>query len=179
LQYEEREQPYPNVRESRVGRRYDTDPTVHKWLFNPKEVLSEVEKYLRGQVYDPKTKSWKQVRHALLNEDGIQTILLLLSPYASKVFSMSHLTEERIKQMVYEFNNDMIILIGTDLDNSFELDQKHRSLIIRLIGDMVYATLRKALEGLSLGIIRDTTEAREVINPRQGGGLFGFLRRGR
>ena len=40
--------------------RYEMDGSVHKWLFDPDTVLREIEKTLRGVVYDKTTKTYKQ-----------------------------------------------------------------------------------------------------------------------
>lgn len=167
-----------NRKETYVGRRYDTDPAVHRWLYSSKDILLEVEKYLRGQQYDPKLHEWVQVRKPIMSEDGINTTLLALNPYASKLFSMSHFEEGVIKQLVHSFNKDIIILIGTDMNDELGIDPKHKSVVVRMLGNIVYATLRKALKGLSLGVVKDTEETREVrTTDSQQGGFLGIFRR--
>jgi|24BtaG_2_1085350.scaffolds.fasta_scaffold00463_5 hypothetical protein len=162
--------------ETAVGTRYNVDSSVHKWLFNPKEVLLEIEKYLKGQEYDRKKHQWVIVRKPIGNEDFRNAVLLTLNPYASKVFSMSDFTDAVINHMAHEFETDLICLIGADYENEFELDEKFSSMVVRLLGDVVYATLRKANKGLSLGIFRDTVEKKEVV---QEGGKSGFKLFGR
>ena len=39
--------------------RYELDATIHKWMFNNDEVLKEVERSLRGQVYNREAKRWE------------------------------------------------------------------------------------------------------------------------
>ena len=176
--YEEGQNPV-NVKEQVVGRRFTADPSIHKWLFNPKDIILEVEKFMKGEIYDRRTHTWVQKRKPLMNEDGINSILLLVSPYASKVFSMSHFSDARIKKMSYEFGCDLIILIGTDLENDFDFDEKQMSVVVRLITNIVYSTLRKAIEGLSLGILRDTTQSREVYGKESGGGIMSIFKKWR
>jgi len=136
-----------------------------------------VENYLRGYKYDRKTHKWVRAREPLLSEYGINTIIMTLTPYVSKVFSMSHFEEKRIKQMTHSFNKDLILLIGTDTDNRLGIKPEFRSMIVRLVGNMVYATLRKAYGGLSLGVVKDSTESREIRNVERSGGLFSRILR--
>jgi len=171
------EQVPSQIRTQETGRRYDVDPSIHKWLFNPKDIITEVEKSLRGQTYDRKEHKWVQVRKPILNDDGINSVLLNLSPYASKVFSMSHLSEKRIKKMAHQFTKEMIVLFGTDEHDELGIDVKQMSVIIKLVSNVVYSTLRKAYEGLSLGVIRDTEKGTEIRTLGKPGGLSGIFRK--
>ena len=53
--YEENFRPTQSTEITSVPR-YELDSTIHKWMFSNDEVLKEVERSLRGQVYNRKTR---------------------------------------------------------------------------------------------------------------------------
>ena len=149
--------------------RYELDATIHKWMFSNEEVLKEIERSLRGQVYNRKARKGEQALAPLLNDDGINMIVYILKPYTSNLFAFSSFTDSDIRIIMVQFMEDLIPMLGTETDN-FGIHDNHLSIIKRIVEDTVYATLRKAREGLSLGFLRDTQKTVETVG--KGGGRF-------
>jgi len=159
--------------------RWEVDPTIHKWMFSNVEVLKEIEKSLRGQIYDRKKRKWIQVLKPLLNDDGINMVIYILKPYTSTLFSFSQFSDKEISMTMMQFMEDLIPLLATECDN-FGIDENHLSIVKRVIEDTIYATLKKAEGGLSLGFLRDTQKTVETVGEKKGGfSLFGMFGRNR
>lgn len=160
-----------------MSRPREIDPTIHKWMFSNKEVLKELERSLRGQVYDRQKKRWVQALKPLLNDEGINLIIYILKPYTSTLFSFSNFKEEDIRLTMLQFMEDLIPLLGTECER-FGIDENHLSIIKRIVEDTIYATLRKAKDGLSLGFLQETQKTTEVIDGKKSGfSLFSFGKR--
>jgi len=166
--YEENFRPTQSTEVTSVPR-YELDSTIHKWMFNNDEVLKEIERSLRGQVYNRKTRKWEQTLTPLLNDDGINMVIYILKPYTSNLFSFSSFTNQDIKMLMLQFMEDLIPMLGTETE-IFGIDDNHLSMIKRIVEDTVFATLKKAQEGLSLGFLRDTQKTVETVG--KGGGGF-------
>lgn len=150
--------------------RYELDSTIHKWMFSNEEVLKEVEKSLKGQIYNRDTRRWEQALNPLLNDDGINMIIYILKPYTSNIFSFSSFSEKDIMFIMLQFMEDLIPLLATEAD-TFGIDDNNLSMIKRIIEDAVFATLQKAKDGLSLGFLRDTQKTVETVGGNRGGGF--------
>ena len=148
--------------------RYELDATIHKWMFNNDEVLKEVERSLRGQVYNREAKRWEQALNPLLNDNGINMVIYILKPYTSNLFSFSSFSEKDIMFLMLQFMEDIIPMLATEADN-FGIEDNHLSIIKRMIEDTVFATLKKAKDGLSLGFLRDTQKTVETVGGKGGG----------
>jgi len=159
--------------------RYELDPSVHKWLFDPDQVLREIEKTLRGVVYDKETRKYKKVFDPLLSDNGINMFLYFLRPYTSKIFSLSNFRSRDIDSIMLEFSIDLTAILGTEQD-FFGIDENHLSIVKRIVEDTIFANLRRALGGEGLALIRDTQKTVETVG--SGGGssalnVFGMFKR--
>ena len=156
--------------------RYELDGSVHKWLFDPDLVLREIERILRGVVYDPHTKNYNQVFKPLLTNEGINFFLYFLRPYTSRIFSLSNLTNEQINNIMLDFTTDLTVLLGTDTE-WFGVEENQLSVVTRIVTDTIFANLRRGLDGKGLDLIQNTQQTTEVVNtkgksPFNIGGLF-------
>jgi len=154
--------------------RYELDSSVHKWLFDCDTILSEIEKILRGVVYDIKSKSYIQVYHPLLTDEGINFFLAFLRPYTSKIFSLSNFESKQIEDILLNFETDLIVLLGTDTE-WFGVNENQLSVIIRIVSDTIYANIRRALNGKGLDLIQNTQQTTEVVNTKGGKSPFNLL----
>lgn len=158
--------------------RYEMDSAIHKWLFDPDTVLKEIEKTLRGLVYDKNTRTYKRAFMPLLSDDGINMFLYFLRPYTSKIFSLSNFTANDINIMMLEFSKDLTAMLGTETD-WFGIDENHLSIVKRIVEDTVYANLRRALNGEGLRLIKDTQKTVETVGGKSGSpfNIFGMFKR--
>ena len=158
--------------------RYEMDGSVHKWLFDPDAVLREIEKTLRGVVYDKTTKTYKQAFSSLLSDDGINMFLYFLRPYTSKIFSLSNFSEKNINSIMIEFSTDLTAMLGTEA-KWFGIDENHLSIVKRIVEDTIFANLRRALGGEGVKLIKDTQKTVETVGNSSGSPLniFGMFKR--
>ena len=154
--------------------RYELDSSVHKWLFDSDQVLREIERILRGVVYDMTSKGFVQAYRPLLTDEGINFFLAFLRPYTSKIFSLSNFEDNHIERILLDFETDLIVLLGTDTE-WFGVDENQLSVIIRIVSDTIYANIRRALHGKGLDLIQNTQQTTEVVNTRGGKSPFNLM----
>lgn len=143
--------------------RYELDGSVHKWLFDPDMVLKEIERTLRGVVYDRTRKEYIKVYEPLLSDEGINFFLYFLRPYTSKIFSLSNFEGKQIDAILLEFSIDLTVLVGTDAD-WFAVNENQLSMMVRIVEDTIWANIRRGLDGRGLDLIQSTQKTTEIVN---------------
>ena len=154
--------------------RYELDGSVHKWLFDSDTILREIERILRGVVFDVQLKGFRRVYEPLLTDEGINFFLAFLRPYTSKIFSLSNFEKQQIERILLELETDLIVLLGTDTE-WFGVNENQLSVIMRIVSDTIYANIRRALNGKGLDLIQNTQQTTEVVNSRGGKSPFNLL----
>jgi hypothetical protein len=152
------------------------------------EILADVERVIRGQFQV--NGEWKQARgmEPMINEKGINAILMLLRSRLTKIFILSDFDEEQISRMTISVGRNIVDDFSHNW-NKYELrDTAAASYILQIVCDTTYATLRKAKSGNYMKLLRQMHTIQEVQNvsqrpQQQESGLnplnFLFKRRGR
>ncbi len=130
------------------------------------DIIREVEHSLKAEILTFKDGSAVWYRPAnvkpLINDAGVNNILVVLRSHLSKVFSLSDLDERTIQHMTLSIGRDFI----EDLRDNWEIyeikDSPSASHITRLITNTVYATLRKGYNARYLNFLRSTQSIQEV-----------------
>lgn len=180
-------QAMPNSHASETSLQYQIDAN---------QILEELEHTLKGEVIiqntETNTISWvtPQNIRPLINEDGINSVLMLLRSRLNKIFILSDFSEENIRNMVEALGQAIIDDFYLNWTTYKIKDQAAASYIQNLICDTYFATLRKGHEGNYLKFLRSTQSIHEIQNynisqrnrtPSQedGGGMLDFFKRRR
>jgi hypothetical protein len=119
-----------------------------RWQLDAKDILAEFQHKMRGEVWshtDPNgNEVYKPEGKALMNEEGINSIMSLISARLSKVFIMSNFSESDINSMMIVFSYELITLMFNKY-TAFEIDKAFLPSITNYVEDLVYATLKRAL----------------------------------
>lgn len=136
----------------------DDSENLIKWQFNVEQSLIRIERTLRKQVpkRDPKTGGIYYAdcpQNQLLNEYGINEIMNLLSTYVNKEIILSCYDDKQINRIMEQFGEEVIDFVYTNMEK-FGLDteekKKHYPIVVMNIINLVDATYRKSLNGLTL-----------------------------
>jgi len=126
--------------------------TSLKFQLDSEEIIEELKEILLGKKpeFDSKTQTVKYVEGAglkLLNEKGINSIMVILRGRLNKIFILSDLEDEQIFSITKDVVENLKNAISLNIleGNSWEIrDLTAGSMILSLTGDTVFATLRKA-----------------------------------
>ena len=121
---------------------------IHKVILNNDELIDELMLTLQGQIIDTITNEIKQIGKPMVAEKTLSWMVGRLLPYTSKIFILSFLKDEVIRQMKYEFATDVIgdLMFPEDIG----VERKDRDYIKGLMIHTFGATIHKAENGETL-----------------------------
>lgn len=171
--------PYFNQQASESSLRYQLENA---------DILEDIEHSLKCEIlgYDPATG--KHIWYTppgitpLLNEQGINTVLATLRSRLTKVFALTDLDEDEIRNITISVSNNIIQDVRYNWDNYQIKDRAAASTIVNIVTDNVYASLRKSVNGKYLRFLTKTHTVSEIqTNNRspkggdEGGGIKGSV----
>ena len=145
-------------------------------LLDNTNTIEAIEHYLNGEEakINPVTKRWeyRQVRTPLVNKEGINKLLYILTPYLSPIFSLSNYKIDEISARCLELSKDLTWNLAV-MQEIYDINPNDLSLVKNMIINAVDANLRKAKDGNLVNIFSKTQSTREVISGGDKGSLFG------
>ncbi len=137
-----------------------------QYQINPTEILEEIENTLRGakaEVHQGQLV-WRipEGHRPIINERGLNSILMILRSRLTKIFILSDLEKEAIEQITISVGQNVIDDLYYNWDNYGIKDDAAASQILSLVTDTVFSTLRKAHQGNYLKFLRTTQSIQEV-----------------
>lgn len=149
-------------------------------------LLIHIESQLRGmQVVEFKDENgrkktkWERVTEPVMNDRGVQGVMLELRSFLDKNSIMTYLPdEEQLNALMIDFGENFFLLIGQNFEE-FEVRQSVIGPVSAQIINKVYLTLLRGLKGNEKqGVYRSTQTKRleqynvPVNDPRQMPGMF-------
>lgn len=147
-----------------IKQQENTNQELTQWQLSPLDIFDSIEHNLKGEVFNPNKNEWEQRGIRLMNDNGIRAVISHLYAGNSKIIYMSNLTEEEINKMAYNVMGNLSTLLGINLRN-FEIEQSNFFTILTLVGNTVFAGLKRALNGEERRALTSTRMVREIITP--------------
>lgn len=121
---------------------------VNEVILDNSYIIDELIRTLRGEVLDNTTnKIWK-VGTPLVKEESIGWLVARFNIYTSKVFSLSVLDEETVKQIIYEYETE--ISLELMFPERLGVARENRDYVKWLLVHSFVATIYKAFQGETL-----------------------------
>ena len=156
----------------------ESDAEVRAWitLLDNTSTVEAIEHYLNGEeaYIDPATKRWtyRRVRTPLVNKEGINKILYILTPYLSPIFSLSNYKIDEISARCLELAMNLTWNLAI-MQDRYDINPNDLSLVKNMVVNCTEANLRKAKDGNLVQIFSKTQSTREVISSGDRSGFFG------
>lgn len=148
----------------------DTGDLLNITLDN-RQLLMQFENTLRGriEVEDPKTREprYVQVFQPVMNEEGIQMVLQLLSGFINKNTILANMTLTQVKSF---WKYMMKALIGLMANNTtrFQVDVGRRSVVVRDIGTIMFQAMSRSVGAQERRDVYGRTKSIEHFQKTQG-----------
>lgn len=133
------------------------DDNIHIQL-ESNQLLERIEHFLRGDILTTDEdgnqffERQKDLTLVFLNEDGVNSIMLIISSYVDKIHSLSYYSEERIYEICGDLGDELATFIFCNYER-IGMDTHYKKsrykLIVLTILNMVESNYRKALKGLT------------------------------
>lgn len=149
-------------------------------MLKPVDILEEIEHKLRNERWTIKggRGSWFRGENnkALVNEDGINNILSLVSPLTSRSIILSYYEKGEIEIRLIKMLDDLCDSLKVNYKR-WEIDKNNLSTIVNIIWMLVEASMKRALYGGERDFLGKTTERRETIGAmdKNKGGWIGKI----
>jgi len=141
--------------------------TSNKYQLEYTEILDEIDHTLKSESPCRDARGqlvWRVpvgVR-PLINNKGVDNIVMILRSHLSKIFILSNLEQDTIEDMTITLGQNIIDDLYYNWERYGIKDTAAASTILCLVCNTVYATLRKGHKGEYLRFLSKTTQANEV-----------------
>ena len=98
----------------------------------------------------------------LINERGVNNIIVIFRSHLSKIFILSNLDQVTIEHITIQLGRNLIDDLNYNWKHYGIKDTAAASTIVNLVCNTVYATLRKGYNGNYLKFLSKTTMAQEI-----------------
>jgi len=162
-QYEEQPMPYQPVIQSG----HSTEGSL-RYQLDVNEIIDELEHNIRGETLgiDENTKkpAWYVPKGITpsINRIGVNSVITSLRSRLTKIFILSDFEERDIEEITCSVGEDVIDDFYYNWSKYQIKDTAAASMILHLITDTVYATLRKGFRGNYLKFLKSTHSIHET-----------------
>lgn len=146
------------------------NPSIIPLMLNPDDILDDFEHKLRGEKYDVETDSYKKVdpnQKPLLNEYGINEVLVNIRMFVNKVILTSDYDDRTIKMICHGFSDSFSKLIVSKY-TEWELSVENMEMLDIWVSEIVFSALQSAREaGMRKSIFTAVEERRSMVSPQE------------
>lgn len=150
------------------------DASFMQFRLDPEEVIQEILHYLRGERWSEATKAYTKVWKPKANEKGVNMIASILYSHLNKLFFDTQLSDEDIRRICLGIRVALIEQIFFNYIE-YEINPRDRGLLVRIVDNMIYAGMRRSLNGTMMkstgrqvqrveNVVEKPTETRSLFN---------------
>lgn len=110
------------------------------------DILEQIEMDLKGYDWNPMKKTYEKTREQMINNKGISVLITILKIEVNRTKILSDFNKEDIPRIMMEFENNIIEILENKY-KEWEIEFNYLSSIRIMLGNAVYATYKRALEG--------------------------------
>ena len=146
-----------------------------KFILDREKLPDRVKHELRGDRYIYSKQTWERAEKPRINDDGVDWIMSIISPYCDVAFTTTNLSKEEVNRFTKEM---MWAIIGKfeQCYKEFGIADSDLLPVTRLIEQVIFLNLSASREGMIIGQIMPRYSREERYEPmeRKGGFWSGF-----
>ena len=111
-------------------------------------IIYEIENTLRGRIQTANKEGvlvWAKIAAPVMNDEGIQATLQVLSGCISKNTILANLERQEVNRLMQFMYGGLVQLFAFN-SKRFELDSGRRSIILRQISTMIYQAMTRSVD---------------------------------
>jgi len=150
-----------------------TNEGTIQFQIQAQEIIEELEHLLRNEqlVYDVETgqEIWKAIEGTtpMINNKGICALMFSVKPNLTKIFILSDFERWEIENMVIDTAAAMLDLMEENWVEFGIHNTSEASVIVRVIQNAIFATLKKGYQGNYLKFLRTVQTVQDVTHHTQ------------
>jgi len=146
---------------SSMPRQDKTD--LHRWQLDTTDIIYFIEHTLKGDVYNEGTALWEKRYRQIINDVGLNEIMICITSHLNKNITLSNLSEDAVNRLAKETTADVINKLGMGF-GKWGLDFGSLNTVVYLIDHNIYAMLQRAKNGTTLQFLQTTQRFTEHYN---------------
>ncbi len=134
---------------------------LNEIFLDPTFIIDELINTLRGKIIDSVNQNIIELEPAV-QEKAISFLVSRILPYTSKLFALSNLDEDKIREMVYEFESSL----AADLlyCEQYGIRRSDRDFIHTLTVQTMESTIRRAKDGVTMKRMLSQHQIKEITS---------------
>ncbi|MEM2175491.1 MAG: hypothetical protein QXI58_07735 [Candidatus Micrarchaeia archaeon] len=130
---------------------------------NPEKICEYIEQTLDGKHYDPITGTWKPSKYAKkISSEGIAEIMLRIRSIINPNTVYSNLDDNTIRKITIDFAKELARFLAINY-KKYGMEVADIGKVVNFCANMVYITLTRGNEALTIRLIRTAIQTRELI----------------
>ncbi|MEM2146461.1 MAG: hypothetical protein QW279_13950 [Candidatus Jordarchaeaceae archaeon] len=130
---------------------------------DPEKICDYIEQILEGKRYDPTTGTWKPVKYAKkISSEGVSEIMLRIRSIINPNTVYSNLDDETIRKITIDFAKELARFLAVNY-KKYGMEVADIGKVVNFCANMVYITLARGNEALTIRLIRTAIHTRELI----------------
>lgn len=126
---------------------------------NPRKITENIEKYLRGEVWDDEKQKFVKKFKAVFNDKGINMYMLTINGVINQIITLSNFSDEECRRICFFVMEDIIPIIDVNYIEFGISDKMMLPSIHAMLFTMTFGALKRAMnEGDRRVIGRSITE---------------------
>ena len=164
---QQRYYPYEKSESQQLSLERTQSPDFMKWLLDSGEEIELWRMTMKGFEKDESGQKWVKKYDALLNDKGIERIILQLRLYLQKTTVLSNMSDEQILVKAEYFATGMVLYVYAHNDEfGIGHDYTQRSMMLDTVSNLFHMTLLRARNALQLKSITENIQRSETFQIR-------------
>lgn len=133
-------------------------------------IIEDLEHYLRAEVFSPREGKWvaKPGATALMNDEGINTLIQVLRIHVDKNFALTNFTEQQIFKIIMQpLEIDLIWNIRHNWNRFGITNKANADLILNSLTNAAFASVMRSKDGMTLNMFTNTQRINQSFVPQQ------------
>jgi len=143
------------------------DSTQIKFILSSDDLLINIEAFLAGKRYDPFRETIIQTE-ALLNHDGVNRVMQVITLHLDKMFQLAKLDEEEVRALTLDMGIELGYMMYQN-SKRYNIDKHNIPIIVKSITQSIFVTLKKSQDGNFQDFLRSNFKTIEHYQPKRGG----------
>lgn len=157
------------------GMMWQQSPDLIQWQLDTSDVIIELEHNLKGEVWNPKKKVYEKRGEAVINEDGVKSIITDVAAKLNKNIILSNLNEADVYRIAEETRANIARKIFLRYED-FGIKKANFDTIVQLVDHQVFCALKRAYnEGERRFLGKTQSRVEKITTERNKGGRGSWI----
>jgi hypothetical protein len=145
------------------------DESILKIKLDPSRITTNLAKYLGGYewVATEEGGAYQKVRPGMLNDDGVDYIMTVITPLISNIIMLGNLSDETIRKETWAICSEVASTLAIK-NEYFGADESYLGTIVKIVKSAILSTFSRSEGGFEQTNMRENIRSVETRSINQG-----------